>query len=303
MRKLNLKKIKWIIRKKEEGYSNERVSMGQNITERRVRQLYSAYRKTGSLPVLTRAGRKPKELTPEQKELIGWTYKQYLLGPGGLEKVMQMKFGVHIPHNAIYRFMAGNELIEASPNKKKQRKWVRYERAHSLSLVHTDWSEFQGKQVIAFLDDASRMVIACGEFSNATEENSIAVLRQAIEFAKSYGGIRQLISDHGTQFTAPKRDKNDYADHGFEKILAKEGIAQIFARVKHPQTNGKLERWFYTYQTRRNKFASLEEFLHWYNDLKPHMSLNFNKAETPSEAFVRKARAELWLGFVKDWFD
>jgi putative transposase len=303
MRKLNQQKINWIIRKKKEGFSNERISMGQNISERRVRQLYSAYKKTGSLPVLNKAGRKPKELTQEQKELIGSAYKQYYLGPVGLERVIQRRHGAHIPHNTIYRFMAGNGLIEENKNKKKQRKWVRYEREHSLSLVHTDWSEFEGKQIISFIDDASRMVIACGEFSNATEENSIAVLKEAIEFAKPYGGIKQIISDHGTQFTAPKRDKNDYADHGFEKILAEVGIEQIFARVKHPQTNGKLERWFYTYQTRRNKFASLEEFLHWYNDMKPHMSLNFNKAETPSEAFIRKARAELWLGFVKDWFD
>jgi hypothetical protein len=37
--------------------------------------------------------------------------------------------------------------------------------------------------------------------------------------------------------------------------------------------------------------------------MKPHMSLNFNKAETPSEAFIRKLRTELWLGYVKAWFD
>ncbi|MCX5718428.1 MAG: DDE-type integrase/transposase/recombinase [Nitrospirae bacterium] len=303
MRKLNLKKIRWIIRKKKEGFTNQRIAMGMKISKRRVIEVWSEYRKTGNLPVLNKAGRKRKELTEKQKELICRAYKQYYLGPTGLEKVIQRKSGVHIPHNAIYRFMAVHGLVEENKNKKKQRKWVRYERKHSLSLVHTDWSEFQGKQVIAFVDDASRMVIACGEFSNATEENSIAVLLQAIEFAKPYGGIRQLISDHGTQFTAPRRDKDGFADHGFEKILAESGIEQIFARVKHPQTNGKLERWFYTYQTRRNKFASLSEFLHWYNDMKPHMSLNFNKAETPSEAFIRKLKTELWLGYVKEWFD
>ncbi|MGC9310914.1 MAG: hypothetical protein ACP5E4_04310 [Candidatus Aenigmatarchaeota archaeon] len=198
MRKLNLKKIKWIIRKKNEGYTNRRVSMGQNISERRVRQLYSAYRKTGKMPVLNKTGRKPKELTQEQKELIGSAYNQYWLGPVGLEKIIQKGHGIHIPHNAIYRFMAVNGLIEESPNKRKQRKWVRYERKHSLSLVHTDWSEFQGRQVISFIDDASMMVIACGEFSNVTEENPIAVLMKAIEFARPYGGIIQLISDHGT---------------------------------------------------------------------------------------------------------
>jgi len=30
-------------------------------------------------------------------------------------------------------------------NKKKQRKWVRYERKHSKSLWHMDWFEYEKK--------------------------------------------------------------------------------------------------------------------------------------------------------------
>jgi len=52
----------------------------------------------------------------------------------------------------------------------------------------------------------------------------------------------------------------------------------------------------------RYRFDKLEKFVAWYNDKKPHMSLSFNKAETPSEAFVRKMRTEVWFGFAKHWF-
>ncbi len=47
-------------------------------------------------------------------------------------------------------------------SKQKRRKpWIRYERKHSLSLVHVDWyeSKFNGKQVCAILDDAARRIL------------------------------------------------------------------------------------------------------------------------------------------------
>jgi putative transposase len=303
MGKLNPKKINWIIRKKNEGYTNQRISMGQKISERRVRQIYSAYKKTGQIPILNKVGRKPKLLPIDQQKIIIDAYNKYIVGPLGLEKVIQRQCKIHIPHNAIYRFMACKDMIEDSPRKKKRRKWIRYERQHSLSLVHTDWSELNGTHVISYLDDASRMVIAYGEFSNATEENAIKVLEKAVRFAEIYGGIGQVISDNGSPFRATKRDKKGNANHGFEKALSRLGIEAVRTGVKHPQTNGKLEKWFDAYKKRRGRFVSVDEFMHWYNDLRPHMSLNFNKAETPSEAFIRKVRAELWLGFVKDWFD
>ena len=54
-------------------------------------------------------------------------------------------------------------------------------------------------------------------------------LDKAIEYAKSYGGINQLMTDHGTQFIANKRDKNGEADHKFEKYVKSKGI-QLYSR-------------------------------------------------------------------------
>ena len=39
-------------------------------------------------------------------------------------------------------------------------------------------------------------------------------------------------------------------------------------------------------------FDSVEEFIYWYNFVKPHMSLNFDELETPYQAFLRKLPAE-----------
>jgi transposase InsO family protein len=102
--------------------------------------------------------------------------------------------------------MIENGYASLQPSKQKRRKpWIRYERDHSLSAVHMDWhvsKVVSGMQVCVVLDDASRKVLSGGEFSNATAENSILLLANALwQCRLSYNlGIRECISDHGTQF-------------------------------------------------------------------------------------------------------
>jgi len=302
MRKLNQKKIKWIIKQKNEGMSNEEIAFLQKISTRRVKQIYQQYKETKRIPTLKKPGRKRKDIPEKYKELISVTYKEYNVGPVALEKIIQRKYNIHIPHNTIYKYMMERNMIIENPNKKKKRKWVRYEREHSLSLVHTDWCEYKGKHIIAYLDDASRMILSCMEFDKATTENSIIALDKAIRAVEVYGKIEQLLTDRGSQFTANKKDKKGRFKHTFEEYLKEKGIEHILSKVNHPQTNGKMERWFLTYKQHRDRFDNLDEFVYWYNYKKPHMSLNFNKAETPSEAFLRKMRTEVWFGFAKNWF-
>jgi len=80
-----------------------------------------------------------------------------------------------------------------------------------------------------------------------------------------------IISDHGSQFYANKRDKNDYADHAFEIFLKEKGIKQILCGVNHPQTNGKQEKFHDFYKNHRARFESLDKMIEWYNN-RPHGS-------------------------------
>ena len=198
--------------------------------------------------------------------------------------------------------LTNNELAKRDPKKQKQRKWVRYERKHSLSLIHMDWHYSRGKWVIACLDDASRLVLACGEFKNSSTKNTIKVLNKAIENYKDYLPIWSLLSDRGTEFYANKKDKKGRDKHKFKEYLQKLGIKHIVSRVNHPQTNGKLEKWFDTYDKKRYEFKSLNKFLYWYNEMRPHMSLDFEHAETPIEAFKRKLRPEVLLRLASKTF-
>ena len=76
--------------------------------------------------------------------------------------------------------------------------------------------------------------------------------------------------------------------------LAGGEVKPILSKVKHPQTNGKLERWFGEYQRLRLAFSSSEVFRDWYNN-RPHGCLNFEHLETPEKAFWRKMRLEMYF--------
>ena len=179
------------------------------------------------------------------------------------------------------------KLCLAKAKKKKdirKKDWIRYERRHSLTAVHIDWY-YDGKTwVFGVIDDASRKMLALIECSGATTERSIEGMEEALK----HGPIKQCISDHGTQFVKVISEK----DCAFQQYLKSRGIKQILCKIKHPQSNGKIERWFSAYKNHRHAFQTKEEFLKWYNEVRPHRSLRFEELETPQIAFLRKMKAE-----------
>ena len=75
-----------------------------------------------------------------------------------------------------------------------------------------------------------------------------------------------------------------YIAHTFRDRLESYGIRQLFTRPYRPQTNGKAERfigtlvrgWAYarTYGTSRQRTKALPKWLRFYNDRRPHSSLD-----------------------------
>ena len=148
-------------------------------------------------------------------------------------------------------------------------------------------------------------------FDEATGEHAIEVLERTIE---KYGKPAQILTDHGSQFYANERENAQRGVAVFETKLVELGIKQIMARIRHQQTNGKLERFHSeieqhlksfegesvanTVRDRRpgghvgNPFYTagmrdpVTRLVDWYNNL-PHMSLKDGK-ETPAEAYMRK---------------
>jgi putative transposase len=291
MKKLNQKKIRWIISEMKKGErSVYRIAKIQDISPRWVREIYTIYKKTGEYPYPRKPGRKPSPTKPEDKQLILETREKHpVAGAITLEKILDSQ-GIHIPHNRIHQILKQQGLAKDEPKKQRRRKWVRYERQYSNSLWHADWFELKQHQVILFQDDASRFITGYGVFSNATTKNTVFILKQAIG---GYGIPHQLMTDHGTQFTSlPRSTCNTPSPNLFQQTLESFGIKHIKARVKHPQSNGKVERVIFTIKQLWNHFHCWDAAVFYYNYERPHSSLENGFLRTPYQAFVDKSRVK-----------
>lgn len=296
--KVTKKKVRYILLHKKKGESSDTIGKDMKISKRRVNQVWKEYNETGKEPIIgNNLGRPKKPISVEESEIIKKAFNRFKFGARMLEPVIEGIYNIHIPHNRLHMHMLSEHLAIEDDRKKKRRKWVRYERKHSMSAGHIDWHEDEKDsiKVCAVLDDASRKILAGGEFENINTENTIRVIDQVVERYWILCPLRELIMDHGAEFGAHRRDENGQWDSEFKQHIVNLGIKPILARVKHPQTNGKIEKWFDTYRRFRKLFSSFEEFVDWYNN-RPHGSLNFEELETPEQAFWRKLQPEAVFG-------
>jgi transposase InsO family protein len=98
-----------------------------------------------------------------------------------------------------------------------------------------------------------------------------------------FGGVpERIITDNGGQF----------ASAAFQKLMTTCGINHVRTSVGHPQTNGKIERFF---QSLKYEFVSLfflrskghldgllSEYLRYYNEFRLHEALD---GQTPDAVF------------------
>jgi putative transposase len=295
--KLDQRKIHWIIRQKQKGVPTKQIALDMKISQRRVQQVLRSHRERMQEPVVgENMGRPRKPFDKREEQVVSEAFARYRFGARMLEVAIRKVFKIRISHNRIHMYLKAADLAHEDPQKKKRRKWVRYEREHSLSAGHIDWHEsgWSDLKVCAIIDDASRMILAGGEFKNANTENSKLVVDQLVERYWWLCPMREIIMDHGAEFGAHRIHEDGKWNSDFKKHLERHGIKPILAKVKHPQTNGKLERWFGEYQRHRLAFSSFEEFRDWYNN-RPHGSLDFEHLETPEKAFRRKMRLEMYF--------
>jgi putative transposase len=282
--KLTKSKILEIIKRKNCGWSTYKLKKKYDISIRRINQIYSYYLQNEEPPAIgQRTGRPIRPMIKEEIELVKEAFAKYRVCASTLEKIIKRDNGIHIPHNHIHKIMI-NEGISIKLNKKHIRKknWIRYERRHSLTAVHLDWyyAKWNETWVLPVIDDASRKMLALIECKSATTDASIEAMRRAL----NHGKIKQCITDHGTQFVKSTGIAR------FTKFLENQGIKHILCRIKHPQSNGKSEKFNDLYRIHRRAFETKEEFIKWYNEVRPHRSLKFNDLETPEQAFQRKMR-------------
>jgi len=288
MKKLNKRKIRWIVqqvKKRELGLYT--IAKLQDITPQHVCKTYRRYKNCKDT-VLNTCGRKPREITEEERNLVVNTYKELRVGAVMIEQKLRQD-GINISHNKIHRILLNEKLTRQDKKKQKKRSWVRYERRHSLSLVHSDWFKFRRQNVLLMIDDASRFITHCRVYDKATTKNTCIGFRESLRF----GLMKQFMSDHGTQYVSNERKNSDVNDSSFTQMINGYNVRHIKARIKHPQSNGKAERAVGTIKRLWRELGSLAEAVKLYNYKRPHMSLTNGHLRTPYQAFLDKKRKDL----------
>lgn len=156
-----------------------------------------------------------------------------------------------------------------------------FERARPQQMYQTDIFTFMLKRqrtrvyMIAYMDDHSRYIVSFGLTLKATSSWAQEVLGEAIA---SYGPPEEVLTDQGPQYHSWR------GTSAFRKFVTKCGIKQIVARAHHPQTLGKVERFWQTlwneciekaiFKDLQDAKDRIGQFVGWYNFRRTHQGID-----------------------------
>ena len=264
---------KWCIRKLMDGdFSVSEIARNRKIPRKTIYRWLWRFKSSGfdglnnNLP-----GRKPDQINVTDEKVIVALWQKWKYGSPKMKHLLQEK-GINLSQRKIQKIYKKHGFKMNRRKRPSQIKFVKYEWPKPNMLWHTDWTNcpFTGQKLIAFIDDHSRFIVHAEYFSNATTENTLLAFANAIA---KYGKPENILTDNGSQFIPARGEKGPFTQWCEEKK-----IKHILGRVHHPQTNGKIERWFGTYkQEYDERFSNLNQFVHFYNEERMHQALNYRR--------------------------
>ena len=234
----------------------------------------------------------PRQTTPEiEQRVVALRQQRPDWGARKLQVLLQQA-GVDLPVITVHRILLRHHLVKMPD----QHRWAvqRFERGTPNQLWQMDFKGPLGWQApvgpLSVLDDHSRYAIAlAGTWSTRAEP-----VRERLEEAFQRCGVpEEMLMDHGTPWW------NMNAATGWTWLtvwLMRQGIRLHFSGYRHPQTQGKVERFHRSMAAtmKRRGFPSpehrqdwLDRFRHEYNHLRPHEALGMR---TPATVWSKSVR-------------
>lgn len=229
--------------------------------------------------------------TPEEVELLILAVRADNPGWGAktIHKVLANEGYTNLPcvktvNNILNRY--GCISLEES---KKRQPFTRFEKEHCNVMWQTDFKgEFKMDDnnycyPLTILDDHSRFSLKIAPRLSTAN----VVIPVFLEVFREYGMPESILSDNGAQFAGFKKGYTQ-----FERWLMDLDILPIHGRIKHPQTQGKIERFHRTMKQELLNHVRIEDitdaedkFSIWrnkYNNIRPHEALGMR---TPGEVY------------------
>ena len=191
----------------------------------------------------------------------------------------------------------------SSPLKNQRQKYLlNIIKHHPGDLGHIDYhtitynsslAPFQCKHILGLMDDATRLVVLIPLKDLALTTVARATSACLAIFKEMYHiQFKSILSDNGIEFGGGPNKKNK-ATHPFEILLSNWNIKHLFTSVQHPETNGKIERFWKTikedilsypyFPSERHFLNALAHYVDYYNQTRYHASISgtpFEKLHT-----------------------
>src|SRR3989338_4034581 len=144
--KLTRAKLTETLRRVADGKTVYQARKAAKVSVRRVYQVKEAFDKTGGIPDIGKlAGRPRKPFEEWEIILVKKTFEKYRQSADTLERLINRDFKKHIGHNRVHQILVYlGYAKKKNCRDKRKKKWIRYERRHSLTAVHIDWHYFKG---------------------------------------------------------------------------------------------------------------------------------------------------------------
>lgn len=182
-----------------------------------------------------------------------------------------------------------------SPEESQKRQhYIRFEKDRSNVMWQTDFKgEFRMQDQkycypLTILDDHSRFSVKIAPHLSTSN----VVIPAFLDAFREFGMPDSILSDNGAQFAGFRKGYTQ-----FEKWLMDLDILPIHGRIKHPQTQGKIERFHRTIKQELLNHRDIEDIIDakkqfdlWrskYNNLRPHEALGM---KTPAEVYTPSQR-------------
>ena len=186
----------------------------------------------------------------------------------------------------------GYELHE-SPTRPHPDKVRHFECARPNQLWQTDLFTFVLKRhnrrvyLVAFLDDHSRFLVSFGLHASQSTALVLEVFGAGIA---AYSTPEEVLTDNGAQYVTWR------GESAFHKELTQRGVRQIVAVPRHPQTLGKIERFWGTlwrecletavFLDLADARTRIGHFIDWYNFQRVHSGID---GLVPADRFFQAA--------------
>jgi len=226
-------------------------------------------RRPGHSPRLT-AGEAEQQVVELRQRYPDWGARKL--------RVLLQGQGVTLTHSTIHRILLRRGLVH--PDDRHEPAVERFERSRPNELWQMDfkgplgWYEAVGP--LSVLDDHSRYVVVLQALGSTRME----LVREQLESTFCGCGVPEaMLMDHGVPWWSGR------SPQGLTQLslwLMRQGIGLHWSRVRHPQTQGKVERFHGELQRalarrgmpRHNAQQWLDEYRWEHNHLRPHEALD-----------------------------